>query len=228
MDTMKKVSFIQRKNGLNRREFLYASVLGITSAVLPNIFACGKKAGGLKGNARPNIIIVVSDDTGWNDVGYHGSEIKTPNIDKIARESIEFDQFYVHPVCSPTRACLLTGRPPSRYGIVSPLGDEPGLPKGTVTLAGLLGRNGYDTAITGKWHLGAVPEARPLQYGFGYSYGYLRGQIDPYTHLYKFGDKTWHRDDILFDSTCSQHLPADILWSTAMLSIMAMVSSESN
>ncbi|MFC1558377.1 sulfatase-like hydrolase/transferase [candidate division KSB1 bacterium] len=196
---MKKSSFALQKENLSRRQFLYTSVLGIAGAVLPNIFTCGQKLDRLMGAVRPNVIIIVADDTGWNDVGYHGSEIKTPNIDRLARENVEFDQFYVYPVCSPTRACLLTGRPPSRHGIVSPLGDEPGLPKGTVTLAGLLGRNGYDTAITGKWHLGAVPEGRPLQYGFDYSYGYLRGQIDPYTHLYKLGDKTWHRNDVLFD-----------------------------
>ncbi|MCF6359115.1 MAG: sulfatase-like hydrolase/transferase, partial [Draconibacterium sp.] len=128
-----------------------------------------------------------------------GSEIKTPVIDKLAKEGIQLDRFYVHSVCSPTRASLLTGRAPSRYGVLSPLGDEPIFPAGTVTIAELLKRNGYETAISGKWHLGTVPEARPMKFGFNSSYGYLRGQIDPYTHLYKNGNKTWHKNDILID-----------------------------
>ncbi len=141
----------------------------------------------------------MADDLGWNDIGYHGSEIKTPAIDKLSQEGIELDRFYVHSVCSPTRASLLTGRYPSRYGILSPLGDEAVFPEGTVTIAELLNQNGYETAISGKWHLGTVPEARPMRLGFNSSYGYLRGQIDPYTHLYKNGNKTWHRNDTLID-----------------------------
>ena len=148
---------------------------------------------------QPNIIVIVADDLGWNDIGYHGSEIHTPAIDKLAQEGVELDRFYVHSVCSPTRASLLTGRYPSRYGILSPLGDDPVFPEGTVTIAGLLKKNGYETAISGKWHLGTVPEARPGKLGFNSSYGYLRGQIDPYTHLYKNGNRTWHRNDTLID-----------------------------
>ncbi|MEN8227008.1 MAG: sulfatase-like hydrolase/transferase [Bacteroidota bacterium] len=148
---------------------------------------------------KPNIIVIVADDLGWNDIGYHGSEIHTPSIDKLAREGIEMDRFYVHSVCSPTRASLLTGRYPSRYGILSPLGDESVFPTGTVTIAELLQGNGYETAISGKWHLGTVPEARPMKLGFNSSYGYLRGQIDPYTHLYKNGNRTWHRNDSIMD-----------------------------
>ncbi len=147
----------------------------------------------------PNIIVIVADDLGWHDVGYHGSEIKTPVIDKLAEQGVQLDRFYVHSVCSPTRASLLTGKPPSRYGILSPLGDEAVFPPGTLTLAEVLRRKGYDTAISGKWHLGTVPEARPLNFGFNSSYGYLRGQIDPYTHLYKNGNRTWHRNDTLID-----------------------------
>jgi arylsulfatase A-like enzyme len=151
------------------------------------------------GQSRPNIIVCIADDLGWNDVGYHGSEIKTPVIDRMAAEGIEFNRFYVCSVSSPTRASLLTGRYPSRFGILTPLADEAGLPAGTVTLASLLKEQGYDTAISGKWHLGAVPGARPLNYGFSSSYGYFRGQIDPYTHLYKDGSRTWHRNDQLID-----------------------------
>jgi len=150
-------------------------------------------------NKRPNFVVILADDLGWNDVGYHGSEITTLNIDRLASQGIEFNRFYVCSVSSPTRASLLTGRFPSRYGILAPLADDAGLPAGTVTIAELLRQNGYDTGISGKWHLGAVPEARPMHYGFSSSYGSLRGQIDPYTHLYKNGAKTWQRNDVLID-----------------------------
>lgn len=183
----------------HRHRFFGYSALGLSGLLLPSLLSCSPKKTNNSDNKQPNILVIIADDLGWNDVGYHGSEIKTPTIDRLAREGIEFNRFYVCSVSSPTRACLLTGRYPSRYGILSPLGDEAGLPAGTVTIAGLLKQNGYDTEISGKWHLGAVPEGRPMNYGFNTSYGSLRGQIDPYTHLYKDGRKTWHRNDVLID-----------------------------
>ncbi|MEA3477625.1 MAG: sulfatase-like hydrolase/transferase [Bacteroidota bacterium] len=175
------------------------SIIGLASTLLPLLFSCSQHNKKLTNESQPNIIVIIADDMGWHDVGYHGSEIKTPTIDRLAQEGIEFERFYVHSVCSPTRASLLTGRTPSRYGIHAPLGDKAGLPAGTVTIAELLRQNGYETAISGKWHLGTVPEGRPMNYGFNSSYGYLRGQIDPYTHLYKDGNKTWHKNDTLKD-----------------------------
>lgn len=144
----------------------------------------------------PNIVILLADDAGWNDVGYHGSEIQTPNIDRLAREGVRLEQFYAYPTCSPARVALLAGRPPSRYGILGPIAGNSklALPTETQTLADILRRQGYNTAIAGKWHLGLRPEVGPWNYGFDYSYGYLHGQIDPYTHRYKFGDVTWHRN----------------------------------
>ncbi len=163
------------------------------------VFSCSSSKNETPKAPKPNFIIILADDLGWHDVGYHGSEISTPVIDNMAHEGVVLDRFYVHSVCSPTRVALLTGRHPSRYGILAPLGDAPGLPKGTVTIAELLREHGYDTSISGKWHLGAVPEGRPRQYGFNSSYGYMRGQIDPYTHLYKNGNRTWHHNDTLID-----------------------------
>ena len=171
---------------------------GFYYLILFHFFSCSPEEKS-KTNNKPNIIVIVADDLGWNDIGFHGSEIVTPAIDKMVQGGMELDRFYVHSVCSPTRASLLTGRYPSRYGILSPLGDESVFPAGTVTIAELLKNNGYETAISGKWHLGTVPEARPMKLGFDSSYGYLRGQIDPYTHLYKNGNKTWHRNDVLVD-----------------------------
>lgn len=185
---------------MKRREFLECSAKGLTSIVvsssLLNSFACSNIA-----HSRPNIIIIVSDDTGWNDVGYHNQQIITPNIDRLAQNGVELNNFYVSPLCSPTRAALLTGKHPSRYGILGPIvgGMKETLPKGTITLAEFLRRNGYQTAITGKWHLGLKPEDGPKQFGFDYTYGYFHGQLDPRTHLYKWGDKTWHRNDQYLD-----------------------------
>ena len=145
---------------------------------------------------KPNIILIIADDAGWNDVGYHGSAIKTPNIDFLAKNGVELNRFYVNPTCSPTRASLLTGRPSCRMGIVAPIGDrdQTKLPDSISTLPKLLNQNQYQTALIGKWHLGLQLSSGPKAYGFDYSYGFLHGQVDQYTHLYKNGDKSWYRN----------------------------------
>ncbi len=151
----------------------------------------------------PNVLVIIADDLGWRDVGYHGSEIRTPYIDKLAAGGVRLERHYVYPTCSPTRAGLLTGRNPSRFGILAPIAgrSEQVLPARTPTLASVLKDRGYATALTGKWHLGLRPEAGPRQYGFDQTHGYLHGQIDQWTHLYKNGDRTWHRNDRFFDET---------------------------
>jgi arylsulfatase A-like enzyme len=158
-------------------------------------FSCTKK------DHSPNILLIVADDTGWNDIGYHNPRIFTPNIDQLCAEGVELDNFYVYPTCSPTRAALLTGMYASRFGIYQPIAMESKqiLPSDVATLPGILRDNGYTTAITGKWHLGLRPENGPLQYGFDYSYGFLHGQIDQETHRYKNGDQSWHRMDKFID-----------------------------
>src|SRR5262245_46917435 len=117
---------------------------------------------------RPNILLLIADDLGWRDIGYHDSEIKTPHLDKLAKDGVRLERFYVYPTCSPTRAGLLTGRNPSRFGILAPIAgrSKPVLPAGTPTLATVLRQRGYDTALVGKWHLGLRPEAGPRRYGF--------------------------------------------------------------
>ena len=147
---------------------------------------------------KPNILVIVADDLGWADVGYHGSKIPTPNIDKLCRSGIELNWHYVSPVCTPTRIGLLTGRYWSRFGNTGP-NNERCLPWGTETLASALRKVGYDTCITGKWHLGSMPEWGPRQFGFNHSHGSLAGGVNPNNHLYKTGSfsKTWHRNDKL-------------------------------
>lgn len=145
---------------------------------------------------KPNIILIIADDLGWNDVGYNGSEIKTPNIDRLANNGVILNRFYVNPTCSPTRASLLTGRPSSRMGIVAPISDKDKteLPDSIPTLPKLLHKNNYQSALIGKWHLGLQLSSGPKAYGFDYSYGFLHGQIDQYTHKYKNGDQSWYRN----------------------------------
>lgn len=148
-------------------------------------------------NLKPNFLVIIADDAGWNDFSYHGSIIQTPTIDSLARSGTELNRFYVAPTCSPARAALLTGRPASRMGIVAPISgkSEKTLPDSIITLPQALGKEGYETAIFGKWHLGLTPSSGPKSYGFDYAYGFLHGQIDQYTHQYKNGDSSWYRND---------------------------------
>lgn len=170
-------------------------------------FSCGckdKSPETATSQTKPNIIIILPDDLGWADIGYHGSEIKTPNLDNLARSGIRFTQHYVMPTSTPSRVGLMTGLYPSRYGVLSPDYGEV-IDLGDPTLASLLSANGYYTAIAGKWHMGSPPYT-PLKYGFKSSYGYFDGQIDPYTHEYKaktkFTDlKSWHRNDEYLDES---------------------------
>jgi arylsulfatase A-like enzyme len=145
----------------------------------------------------PNLVLLIADDLGWRDIGYHDSDIRTPVLDQLARTSLRLERHYVYPTCSPTRAALLTGRVPSRLGIYGPIDGRStrSLPTALPTLAAVLKRRGYVTALCGKWHLGLRPEVGPRRFGFDQSYGYLHGQIDPYTHRYKNGDRSWHRND---------------------------------
>jgi arylsulfatase A-like enzyme len=154
-----------------------------------------------EGKRPPNILILIADDLGWRDVGYHGSEIRTPHLDELAAAGVRLERHYVYPTCSPTRAGLLTGRNPSRFGIAGPIAgrSEQTIPMSTPTLASVLRARGYTTALFGKWHLGLRLETGPQRYGFEQSYGYLHGQIDQYTHRYKNGDRSWHRNDVYVD-----------------------------
>ncbi|MFP4193107.1 MAG: sulfatase-like hydrolase/transferase [Candidatus Hydrogenedentota bacterium] len=181
---------------VNRRQFLQGmaavGVAGLTASS-----SVRQAHGQSPGNPdKPNIVMILPDDIGWNDVGYHGSEIQTPNVDALAEGGATFEQHYVTPTCSPTRVGVLTGRQPAHFNVFGPLGSTTDVQPEDMRLPFGLQDLGYKTHIVGKWHIGDEPEYRPLNYGFETSYGYLRGQIDPYTHRYKFGDYlTWHRND---------------------------------
>ncbi|MBI1346766.1 sulfatase-like hydrolase/transferase [bacterium] len=147
---------------------------------------------------RPNIVFLLADDLGFTDVGFHGSEIQTPNIDRLANAGVKLEAFYVQPVCSPTRAALMTGRYPSHYGlqvgVVRPWAQY-GLPLEEQTLPQGLKTAGYETAICGKWHLGHFQQPYlPMQRGFDHQYGHYNGALDYFTHI-RDGGFDWHRND---------------------------------
>ena len=147
---------------------------------------------------RPNIVIVLADDLGWGDVGFHGSEIKTPCLDALVGEGVELERFYTSPISTPTRAGLMTGRYPNRFGVrsaVIPPWREDGLDENEETMADMLARNGYkNRAIIGKWHLGHTKKVHyPMNRGFSHFYGHLNGAID-YFDLTREGELDWHND----------------------------------
>ena len=148
----------------------------------------------------PNIVFIIADDLGWGDVTFHGGNAPTPNLERLRSESLELTQHYVYPVCSPTRAALLSGRYATRFGVTTPQNPR-AYPWGTVTLASALKSVGYDTALCGKWHLGSKLEWGPQKFGFDHSYGSLAGGVGPWDHRYKTGEftTTWHRDGQLIE-----------------------------
>jgi arylsulfatase A-like enzyme len=125
--------------------------------------------------AKPNIVLILADDLGYGDIGIFGAkDIRTPNIDGLANKGIKFTEFYCpSPVCSPTRAGLLTGRYPRRMGIDGVFFPESftGIPASEVTMAEALKEQGYATSIVGKWHLGHHKQYLPLQNGFDEYFG---------------------------------------------------------
>ena len=137
---------------LSRRQFLAAS----TATVVPTDAA-----------TRPNVVVIMTDDQGFGDVGIHGNaKIRTPNMDRIAREGVQFTRFQVCPVCSPTRASLMTGRYNYRTGVVDTFLGRSMMYPSEVTLPELLKKAGYRTGIFGKWHLGDNYPLRPKDRGF--------------------------------------------------------------
>ncbi len=141
---------------------------------------------------KPNVIIIMTDDQGYGDLGCMGSrEIKTPNIDSLAEKGALFSCMYsASPVCSPSRASLLTGRYPARAGVRAILAGHrkaSGLTPKVPTLASALKNDGYKTGICGKWHLGLKAECRPNSNGFDEFSGFLAGCLDYYSHIFYYG-----------------------------------------
>ena len=152
---------------------------------------------------RPNVIIMVADDLGWADVGFHGGDIDTPSLDRLAAEGVELSRFYTTPICSPTRAALMTGRNPIRlgiaYGVILPWDnngvhpDERFLPEAFLDL-------GYQTAMVGKWHLGHAQQTyHPNSRGFEHFYGHLHTEVGYYPPFANQGGKDFQRNGVSID-----------------------------
>ena len=144
--------------------------------LIPVIFhACINSVEPAGGEALPNIVMVYCDDLGYGDLGCFGNQvIRTPNVDRLAAEGMKFTEFYsASPVCSPSRAALLTGRIPQRMGINAVFfpSSYTGMPVEEITIAQVLKKRGYSTGIIGKWHLGHRQEYLPLQRGFDEYFG---------------------------------------------------------
>jgi arylsulfatase A-like enzyme len=170
------------------RAFILVTVLAPTWA-MPGTTGAGEPA-------KPNIILIVSDDTGYGDLGPYGGGagrgMPTPNIDRLAEEGMTFFSFYAQPSCTPGRAAIQTGRIPNRSGMttVAFQGQGGGLPAAEWTLASVLKTGGYQTFFTGKWHLGEADYALPT------AQGYDEMQYAGLYHLnaYTYADPTWFPD----------------------------------
>lgn len=141
---------------------------------------------------KPNVIMIMTDDQGYGDLSCMGAtDFVTPNIDRLAENGVRFTDFYSgSPVCSPSRASLLTGRYPGNAGVRAILAGNrkaSGLTDKVPTIATALKKLGYNTGIIGKWHLGLSEKSRPLANGFDYFYGFMAGCIDYYSHIFYWG-----------------------------------------
>ena len=155
-------------------------------------------------SSQPNVIIILTDDQGWGDIGYNNPKVYTPNMDRLAHSGAMFTNHYVMAQCTPTRVALMTGRYPSRFGPhATAASTKPAFPKGTPTIASMLKSQGYDTCLSGKWHLGSSPDHGPNYFGFDQSYGCLSGAVGNYNHGYRKGPlfQTWHRNHQLIEGS---------------------------
>lgn len=175
------------KSFLNRRINLIAI---LSSFVCSSLAMAGEK---------PNVIVMLADDLGWADVGFHGNtEIDTPALDRIAREGAELDRFYTTPICSPTRAALMTGRDPMRlgvaYGVIMAWHNN-GVHPDETFMPELFQGAGYQTAMVGKWHLGHAQQTyHPNQRGFEHFYGHLHTEVGYFPPFSNQGGKDFQRN----------------------------------
>lgn len=171
------------------------------------LFLSGAMAAAQQTSGKPNVLLIYTDDQGTLDVHAYGAkDLHTPNMDDLARQGVMFTQFYAaSPICSPSRASLMTGRYPQHAGLAGnapSLKGSPGMPGEQFTLAELFKSAGYATGHIGKWHMGFTTETMPNAQGFDYSFGHMGGCIDNYSHffywngpnrhdLWRNGSETW-------------------------------------
>ncbi|HKB84160.1 MAG TPA: arylsulfatase [Burkholderiales bacterium] len=183
--------------------------LRLASALLACIVALGCTVTHVGAADRPNIVYILADDLGWKDVGFHGGSIMTPNLDGLAQRSARLERFYSEPYSTSTRAALLTGRYPMRYGLqtlsILPW-SQYGLPTGERLLPEALKEAGYRTVMLGKWQLGHYKKGYwPTQRGFDSFYGSFSGGLDCLRKTNQSFEPDWHRDERLIkeDGYCT-------------------------
>lgn len=151
-------------------------------------------------DSKPNVVLIITDDVGYGDFGSYGApDIKTPNIDSLARDGTRLTDFYAAPTCTPTRAALTTGRYQQRYRLETPINPgptDPGLAATGRSLAQLVKNNGYATGLVGKWHLGWKPEYSPMAHGFDTFFGFKAGFIDYYQHTNQLGQDDLYENEV--------------------------------
>jgi arylsulfatase len=148
--------------------------MSTTELTRRGFLAAGGGGGAAAGAPQPHVILIYCDDLGYGDLGCYGGKLATPHLDRLAREGMRFTNFYsANPVCSPSRAALLTGRYPTRVNVPRVLfpRDEAGLPPTETTIAAMLKPLGYRTQCVGKWHLGHKPDYLPMRRGFDHYFG---------------------------------------------------------
>ena len=153
--------------------------------------------------SQPNVIIMLADDLGWADVGYHSGDIETPSLDRLAAEGVRLDRFYTTPICSPTRAALMTGRNPIRlgvaYAVILPW-DTNGIHPDEYFLPEAFLEAGYQTAMVGKWHLGHAQQTyHPNERGFEHFYGHLHTEVGYFSPFSNQGGTDFQRNGVTID-----------------------------
>ncbi len=182
-------------------------MIGIVAATVSMLLASGAFHF-VKSQDKPNVLLILADDLGSIDLNCYGSkDLATPNLDRLAKSGVRFTQFYAGaPVCSPSRASLLTGKSNLAAGMPGNVpvpekdpGLQGGMPSSEVTIAEMLKANGYYTALVGKWHLGHAQDKLPNAQGFDYFFGHQRGCIDNYSHYFFWDGPNKHdlyRNDV--------------------------------
>jgi len=179
-------------NRQTRRDFL--KVLGLTAG---SLIITGSVSGKRRTARKPNVILIFTDDQGTIDVNCYGSkDLHTSNLDRLAKEGTRFTQFYVGaPVCSPSRAALMTGRYPQGAGVPGNVSSQPGhtgMPTEQITIAEMMKAADYTTGHVGKWHLGYTLETMPNGQGYDSSFGHMGGCIDNYSHFFYWSGPNRH------------------------------------
>ena len=201
----------------SRRQFVKAATASVAASALVRPAESAQQATSAKPTHKPNVIFIILDDLGSIDLNCYGAtDLVTPNIDALAASGVRLTGFCsASPVCSPSRAAVLTGRFPHRAGMpdnASSRPGGPGMPADEITMAQMFKAAGYATGHAGKWHLGYAPNIMPNARGFDTSFGHMGGCIDNYSHffywdgpnrhdLWENGVETWHEGEHIGDQT---------------------------